>query len=82
MLIIVVFSSPLCRRGAGNKAFKVGTDALVCPPKHTPKSLPNLLFRRGCCLMGCHERVKKRTDEGVCPYRLALSLIKETPSSF
>ena len=31
--------------------------------------------------MGCHERVDGRTDEGVCPYSVGLSLIKGTPLS-
>ena len=45
------------------------------------KSLSKPLRRRGCCLTGCHERIDGRTDEGVCPYSVALSLIKGTPLS-
>ena len=44
-------------------------------------SLPKPLKRRRCCLTGRHIGVNERTDEGVCPYSVALSLMKGTPLS-
>ena len=42
------------------------------------RSLPKPLKRWECCLTGCHIRVNGRTDEGVCPYRLAFIWIERT----
>ena len=47
----------------------------------TYKKPPKPLQRRGCYLTECQKGTKMRTDEGVCPYFAALSLIKGTPFS-
>ena len=36
------------------------------------KASPSPLQRRGCSLTGCYLGIYKRTDEGVCPYFVAL----------
>ena len=64
----------------GNNGESVGTDALVCPPI-TPMCHPvrqHLLLLRG--LGRLLFALIWRTDEGVCPYRLATLLMGEVAS--
>ncbi|EEX17814.1 hypothetical protein HMPREF0973_02288 [Prevotella veroralis F0319] len=42
------------------------------------KSLPKSLQGGGCCLTGCQKGVKRRTDEGVCPYIVVLYCTEQT----
>ena len=47
---------------------KVGTDALVCPPKHNQEEAPpKPLQRRGCSLTGCYRKCKSGQTRASIP---------------